>query len=167
MIDLTHAMGITPQSLYAAFGSKADLYRETLEWYRVELSSLSPEELAGPDVVGTLSRWLLAEARRFGDPATPPGCMISTALLGCAVENDPIAEIVAGLRNGTLSLLQVRLGRAKAGGELKADAEPRDIARFIGAIIQGMSVQARDGAKSKELISLAQLAVNELERQRA
>ena len=28
--DLTAAMGITPQSLYAAFGSKAELYRETL-----------------------------------------------------------------------------------------------------------------------------------------
>lgn len=32
--DLTAAMGITPQSLYAAFNSKADLYRAALEQYR-------------------------------------------------------------------------------------------------------------------------------------
>src|SRR5260221_9887380 len=32
--DLTEAMGITPPSLYAAFGSKAELYREVLGMYR-------------------------------------------------------------------------------------------------------------------------------------
>jgi len=32
--DLTAAMGITPQSLYAAFRSKAGLYKESLDQYR-------------------------------------------------------------------------------------------------------------------------------------
>src|ERR1700756_3392727 len=32
--DLTAAMGITPQSLYAAFQSKADLFKESLSQYR-------------------------------------------------------------------------------------------------------------------------------------
>ncbi|WP_420908404.1 hypothetical protein [Aureimonas altamirensis] len=40
------------------------------------------------------------------------------------------------------------------------------LARFTGAIIQGMSVQARDGASAAELSALARLANEEVARQR-
>lgn len=164
--DLTAAMGITPQSLYAAFGSKADLYREALGWYGDTFATMTEEDLAAPDVIGTLCAWLEAQARTFADPAHPPGCMISTAVLGCAVENDPVSRLVAARREATIARLRERLERARADGDLNADADPAAIARFIGAIIQGMSVQARDGASAAELSALARLANGELARQR-
>jgi len=162
IVDLTAAMGITPQSLYAAFGSKADLYREALGWYGDAFATLTEEDLAAPDVIGTLCAWLDAQATGFADPAHPPGCMISTAVLGCAVENDPVARLVAARREATIARLRERLERAKADGELKPTADPAALARFIGAIIQGMSVQARDGASAAELCALTRLANEEL-----
>ena len=36
--DLTQAMGITPPSLYAAYGSKEDLYRQALD-HKIERGS--------------------------------------------------------------------------------------------------------------------------------
>lgn len=167
IVDLTAAMGITPQSLYAAFGSKADLYREALDWYGTAFSSLTEDELNAPDPLATLAHWLDAQAVSFTDPAHPPGCMISTAVLGCAVENGPVADMVSAMREATIARIRERLERAKAEGEVKADATPAALARFIGVVIQGMSVQARDGAGRSDLLSVVSLANAELARQRA
>jgi hypothetical protein len=38
-------------------------------------------------------------------------------------------------------------------------AEPVTMARFFGAIVQGMSVQAHDGASEEELAELADVAL--------
>lgn len=166
IVDLTGAMGITPQSLYGAFGSKAQLYDEALGWYRSEFGALTPEALEGPDVLGTLGRLLVSEAKKFTDPDHPPGCMISTAVLGCSEENNPIADNVANLRRDAIGLIRKRLDRALSEGELAADADPAAIARYIGTIIQGMSVQARDGATEQELVAVAELAASDLGRWR-
>ncbi|MBB4955965.1 AcrR family transcriptional regulator [Agrobacterium vitis] len=166
IVDLTTAMGITPQSLYAAFGSKADLYREALGWYGVAFATLTAESLDKPDPLGTLMAWMESQAKLFTDPNHPPGCMISTAVLGCAVENDPVAQMVSNMREATIARIRDRLERARAEGEMKPDADPNALARFVGAIIQGMSVQARDGASEAELATLARLAGRELARER-
>nr|WP_277998331.1 TetR/AcrR family transcriptional regulator [Sphingomonas liriopis] len=167
IMDLTAAMGITPQSLYAAFGSKADLYREALGWYGTAFATLTDDMLAAPGVLGTLTAWLEAQAALFTDASYPPGCMISTAVLGCAVENDPVSRMVSAMREATIARIRERLERAKAERELSSAADPAALARFVGAIIQGMSVQARDGAGRAELLAMVGIANEELARQRA
>lgn len=162
IVDLTTAMGITPQSLYSAFGSKADLYREALKWYGAAFATLTEESLERPDTIVTLTAWMKTQAMLFTDLTHPRGCMISTAVLGCAAENDQVADMVANLRETTIFRLQKRLQRAKVEGELRSNADPAALARFVGAIIQGMSVQARDGASRAELMAIARLAEEEL-----
>src|SRR4051812_3480675 len=44
--DLTAVMGITPPSLYAAFGSKEALFREALSLYRHRAGGITPAEVA-------------------------------------------------------------------------------------------------------------------------
>lgn len=166
IMDLTGAMGITPQSLYAAFGSKADLYREALGWYGEAFATLTAESLDKPDPLGTLASWLESQAKLFTDLNHPPGCMISMAVLGCAVENDPVARMVSEMREATIARIGARLERARAEGEMKPDADPKTLARFVGAIIQGMSVQARDGASAAVLVTLAKLAGRGLAQER-
>ncbi|MBM7853138.1 AcrR family transcriptional regulator [Methylopila capsulata] len=167
IVDLTDAMGITAQSLYAAFGSKAQLYREALDWYRAALGAITPEALDAPDAIAVLSALLRDQARAFTDPAYPPGCMIATAALGCAEENDPVSAMVADLRHASVALVRARLERAIVEGDLRPDADPVALARFVGAVIQGLSVQARDGAGADELVAVAELAAMELARHRA
>lgn len=164
--DLTGAMGITAQSLYAAFNSKADLYRIALGRYGTAFATLPQDRLDAPGAIETLSRWLQEQAQFFADPRHPPGCMISTAVLGCAEENDPIAGVVSAMREATVERIRHRLERAGAEGETKPEADPAALARFVGAIIQGMSVQARDGANQAELEAVARLAAAELNRHR-
>ena len=161
--DLTAAMGITPQSLYAAFGSKAELYRETLDQYR----RMPRPEPGNPfqdkiDTVTAFERFLTNSAKIFTAPEHPKGCMISTAVLNCAEENEPIAHHVASMRLQTLDIFTARIERGIAEGDIRPEANPRSLARFLGAIVQGMSVQARDGATTDELLALLSHALSEL-----
>ncbi|MBY5788841.1 TetR/AcrR family transcriptional regulator [Rhizobium leguminosarum] len=165
--DLTAAMGITPQSLYAAFNSKADLYRAALEQYR-GLGSDTFSALGEPiDTVSAFERILRGSAAIFSAPEHPKGCMISTAVLNCASENEVIADHVAAMRRRSLDAFAARIERGIREGDMKPETNPRALARFLGAIIQGMSVQARDGASLEELLDIAVLAIAELARHRA
>lgn len=165
--DLTAEMGITPQSLYAAFSSKADLYREALEWYQAHIGASTTAALQECDIVAALTRVLRESARAFTVPDRPHGCMVSTAVLTCATENEPVARHVSGLRNGTLKALGTRIGRGIAEGQLNPATDAESLARFVGAMIQGMSVQAQDGATGAELSALADHAIAEIGRHRA
>ncbi|MDR9761816.1 TetR/AcrR family transcriptional regulator [Rhizobium redzepovicii] len=164
--DLTTAMGITTQSLYAAFRSKADLYRAALEQYRA-LGAGTFSALGEPiDTVSAFERILQGSAAIFSAPEHPKGCMISTAALNCASENDMIADHVAALRRRSLDTFAARIERGIREGDISAETNPRALARFLGAIVQGMSVQARDGASLEELLDIASLAMSELARHR-
>lgn len=167
IVDLTGAMGITAQSLYAAFGSKAALYQAALDWYLASFATMTAEMLAAPDPLGTLAAWLEAQADLFSAPTHPPGCMISTALLGAAAENEAVARLVAEMREGTIAQMRARLERARDEGELAPGSDPAALARFVGALVQGLSVQARDGAGRDDLVALARLGGAALLRHRA
>ncbi len=165
--DLTEAMGITPQSLYAAFGSKADLYKEALKHYQGTVGAFTARVLAEEaNTADALVRLLRESAREFCRTGRPPGCMISTATLACASENQPVADHVAGLRSATLAAFRDRIERGIAEGHLRPDTDAAALARYLGAIIQGMSVQARDGASAEELLAFAEIAGAEILRRR-
>ncbi|WP_156122282.1 TetR/AcrR family transcriptional regulator [Aureimonas altamirensis] len=166
-VNLSAAMGITPQSLYAAFTSKADLYREALTWYRAHIGASTASALEKENVVTALARVLRDSAHEFTRPGRAHGCMVSTAVLACAVEHETVARHVSRMRNETLDAIRSRIERGIAEGQLQEATDAPALARFVGAIIQGMSVQARDGASRPELSAMADLAVAEIERHRA
>ena len=163
--DLTQTMGITPQSLYAAFGSKAELYREAVGWYLANVSN--GDWLAVDDVVEAFRQLLGAQAANFTRPGYPPGCMISTAVLTAAAENVDVAAHLSRLRETNVALFSQKLKNGVAAGQLRADTDVVALARFIGAIIQGMAVQARDGADQAALNGIASMAIAQIERWRS
>ncbi len=157
--DLTEAMGITPPSLYTAFGSKEELYMEVLSLYKIGPGAYFTEALAEEKTAkGTISRLLHGAASSF--TFGPGGCMISTAALSCAPDVKGVADKVAAMRSGTLGVLTALVQRAISDGEVPASTNPQHLARFYGAIIQGMSVQAHDGATVDELTAIAETAMS-------
>ncbi len=165
--DLTAAMGITPQSLYSAFRSKADLYLEALDLYRRDMSVPARTLLEeGPSAVATISGLLRAFAAQYSRTDRPGGCMISTGALALAEENRAVGQHMIDLRRGALAAYRDRLERAIVEGELKPDTDPEVLARFIATVIQGMSVQGHDGASTEELLGVAEIAIAEVERHR-
>lgn len=162
--DLTLEMGITPQSLYAAFNSKAELYREAVGWYLETIGSEGGKALENPDIITGIGQLLVQTAKDFTKPGYPPGCMVSTAVLTSAVENEAIARHMAGLRSANVEIFRQLIERGMEVGQLRPDTDALILARFIYAMIQGMSVQAQDGASQQVLMGIVGLATDEIGR---
>lgn len=115
--NLTQAMKISPQSLYTAFKSKAELYREALEWYQenvgIFMRRILEEEI---DIKIALNKLLRASIVEFTRQDKPQGSMISTAVLSCAAENEDIAAHVAHMRLNIIVLFEQRLNKAVTDG---------------------------------------------------
>ena len=158
--DLTAAMGITPPSLYAAFGSKEQLYYLVLQRYRANVSRCLATALAEePTAYAAVERFLYEAARIFSARENPSGCLISSGILSCAPENKKVAETVASMRAEALQAIRRTLQAGVKSGELPRETDITQLARFYAAVVQGMSVQARDGANAKALRSIGETAL--------
>jgi AcrR family transcriptional regulator len=151
--DLAEAMGIASASIYACFGSKEDLFRKVMMLYGT--TSGEPPRRAlreQPTACAAIHEMLRATADEITRPDTPHYCMLILAAPTGAVENHAIREFVADLRRDMFTAIKDRLARGITDGDLTASAAGLDaIARYYTTVVQGLSVQARDGADRGEL----------------
>jgi len=158
--QLTTAMGISPPSLYAAFGSKDALYREAVKLYltrySVVLDCLFDESISAREAV---EQGLLAIVKLLSEPGHAHGCMISSAELQTATGNESLAAEIAGYRKAAKQAVHTRLETACKAGELPGKTDTATLAAFFAMVTQGMSVQALDGADAAMLKRLVKLAM--------
>lgn len=160
--SLTAAMGISAQSLYAAFGSKEALYREAVERYRGTIGGFGARAMdEEADALSAVARFLREAAVAFSRSAATPGCMITTAPAG--VSADPLTLFGRQLRAESLQRLTERLERGVREGQIRRDADCAAWARYVMGVVQGLSVQARDAARTETLLSTAAIAARSLD----
>ncbi|HVJ34093.1 MAG TPA: TetR/AcrR family transcriptional regulator [Terriglobia bacterium] len=152
---LTEAMGISAQSLYAAFGSKEALYREAIELYRKTAGGFSVHALEAADALDAVTR-LLREAAITFSRADTPGCMITMAPAG--LEDEPLTLLGRELRADGVLKVAERLRRGIDQGQIQPGTDCTAWARYVVGVVQGLSVQARDGAPIQDLLSTATIA---------
>lgn len=158
--QLVETMGITPPSLYAAFGSKENLYREAVELYLKGPGSFVARALAEePSALAAVQRILRDAAKTFTAKSHPAGCVVSTGALNCSPEHQAIADNIGHIREASIDASAQRLKQAKKDGELTNDVDVQALARFYGAVVQGMAIQARDGATKADLLRIADIAL--------
>ncbi len=155
---LTAEMGLAPASLYAAFGNKASLYRETLDRYATLRGA---SDLAFMDSCTGLrdAAQMLLEGTANGlvDPAGEIGCMLNTGMVTAHPDHAELVEEVATRRREFQKLLARRIERWADTGRAET------LARYLAAVMQGMAVQARDGASRDELLAIAREACARLD----
>jgi AcrR family transcriptional regulator len=159
MNDLCEAMGIGSPSLYAAFGSKEQLYAEALRHYAGMGVPLLLDALeSAPTAKLGIQAFLRLSARSLTCPERPLGCMV--VLSSVASEGvTGLADMVVEQRKKSLKLIETRLRRGIKEGDLSRETNVKALARFFVTVQQGMSIQARDGATSKELDAVAVTAM--------
>ncbi|MFE9117440.1 TetR/AcrR family transcriptional regulator [Streptomyces sp. NPDC007172] len=156
--DLTRAMGIGAPSLYAAFGDKRTLFEEVLTAYGATYGAFSARALAEePTARRAVARLLREAAAEFTDPAHPYGCLVISAAANCTT--DAVSAGLREQRNASLDVIESRIAADIAAGHLPEGTDARALARFSGAVFQGMSQQARDGAGRAELEAVAEAAM--------
>jgi AcrR family transcriptional regulator len=159
--ELTEAMGIRPGSLYAAFGDKKSLFKEVVYSYGRSaagafMSVALDEE---PTAYGAFARILREAAVVYTDPSHPAGCLTISAATNVTPQDAEVAAFLRDLRNKNLDVFRARLQAAQQAGELPAATNPRAMAAYFAAVIQGMSQRAADGATAAELTETAELAL--------
>jgi AcrR family transcriptional regulator len=159
--DLTAAMGIAPPSLYATFGSKQELYCKALD-HAVERESKARMDAlnSGLSAYEALSFYLHDVATGISRPDGPRGCIVSTAVVQCAAENEPVAKSMTARREAAIKAIRERFDRAISEGDLAVGTDTESLSRFYGAFVQGMSVQACDGACTQRLKRLVDIALS-------
>jgi AcrR family transcriptional regulator len=159
--DLTQAMGIASASIYACFGSKEALFRETVALYGA-ISGVAPRRALSEQTTtrAAIHAMLRATADEVTRPGDPPGCMLILAAPTGAIENSGVRQFLAGLRRDMLDTTRDRLARGIADGDLTVSPASLDaIARYYTTLVQGLSVQARDGASRADLEAVVTCAM--------
>ena len=151
--DLTEAMNIAPPSIYACFGSKEGLFREAMDLYTAMEGQMPRiplrEDLTTREAIQAMLR---ATADIITQPGLPHGCMLILAAPTGAVENHAVRAYLAEGREAQRDEIRERLARGVAEGDLSASDDRLDaMARYYATIVQGLSVQARDGASRDDL----------------
>jgi AcrR family transcriptional regulator len=159
--DLTAAMDIGLTSMYAAYGSKEDLFREALEHYMHTVGARTWAAVTDARTArGAVEAFLMSTARAYSQSDCPSGCLMALSALHANAATERLRAELAAKREGRTRELSELLLRGIASGEIHSGADVSAIARFYVTVQQGMSIQARDGADRQTLESIAQLAVS-------
>jgi TetR/AcrR family transcriptional regulator, copper-responsive repressor len=155
--QLTETLGIGAPSLYAAFGDKRTLFFEAVDRYLRTYAAFTERALAEePKARDAVERLLRDAAAAYTRSDRPRGCLLITAATNCSPQSADVAARLRELRAVGARALEDKIARS---GELPAHTDARAVASFYGAVLQGMSAQARDGASRAELEQIAAAAL--------
>lgn len=151
LTDLTEAMGITRPSLYAAFGNKEALFRKALDLYEREKMDYVGKALEQPSAREVAETMLRGAVENVTSCDEPHGCLRVIASVACGEEAQSIREEVMERGKVVHQSIIDRFERARAEGDLPAHVDVQGLTDVLKALLQGISIQAGNGATREEL----------------
>jgi len=150
--DLVAAMGITPPSLYSAFGDKQRLFLEAVDRYQAGPGCFAQKALSEEPTAERAMRRLMMDAiKSFTDPHNPRGCMVILAAINCGPGSREVVELLASRRRAAQAIVRQRIAMGQASGELAPGADIDALAGLVTATLSGLAMLARDGASRASL----------------
>jgi AcrR family transcriptional regulator len=156
--DLTAATGINRRSLYAAFGSKEELFVQAVQRYIAGPGGYIAEALLLPTAWEVARALVHGAADANASEGRPRGCLLVQGALAADEESEAVRTALSDWRDGSVRTLARRFDDAQAAGELP-DVDTVALSRWIYAVCQGISVQARSGASHDDLHLVADVAL--------
>ncbi|MEV6561083.1 TetR/AcrR family transcriptional regulator [Nocardia sp. NPDC051756] len=160
LTDLTTALGVNRPSMYAAFGNKEALFREAVTLYSDNLRIPVERALRGESTTrAAIAKTLHTYAEAFTEPGTPLGCLVVLSATDGPAHDDPLREFLTELRGSLQAGFRLRLQLAVREQEIPDTTNIATLAAYLGTVVFGMAIQARDGATYPDLIATADLAM--------
>ena len=140
MAQLVDHVGIGRQSVYNTFGDKHSLFLEALRAYDQEFLARLTQMLEGPgsplgNVRGVFQMW-----EQMATDGDFKGCLLANASAALGRHDPAVAEALAEAYERLEGVFARTLERAREAGELRPNVQPRDLARLLVNIGQGLAV---------------------------
>ena len=143
--ELCDVMEIRPPSLYATFGNKAALFLEAVRHYeKTYWEEPATRFMEEEDIYKALGDYFGEAAEILLSPATPCGCMVVLAAVNISEDEQ---KIISAIREAIMD------------GQIPADTDVPALAGALNTLLEGLSLQARDGLFLSELKAIASHAV--------
>ncbi len=151
LADLTGAMGITKPSLYAAFGSKEELFTKAVDRYLEKRVAFLDGVFDQPSSRRAIEAFLMIFTGCGNPEGAPAGCLMVQGALVCSKDGEAVRDDLLSRRMSNLKKLCERLDAWKAAGDLPPDTDTESLGRFVITVANGLAVQASSGAKPEAL----------------
>lgn len=158
--DLAAAAGLNRPSLYAAFGSKQQLYLALIA--RLSRASVEgiDQVMAGPGTLAErLNRLYRHAIRQYTAPPRPGGCLIVGTASAEAPTHPDIAAAARNFIRANEDVLTRHFARAVAAGALAGEPSPEARARMATALFDTLAIRARLGEPAADLETFARAMV--------
>ena len=156
--DLTSALGVTPSSIYSAFGDKKNLFFEAVNLYLGGDGALQGMLSEAPTARIAVQTMLDGAAVAFTAEHKPKGCLLASAALSCSESALDVRQSLGAIRREMETHVRNRIAMGIKQHELPSDTDVEALAGMTMAVIQGMSTLARDGAPREKLMRIAATA---------
>lgn len=151
--DLTAVTGLTPSSLYAAFGSKRALFVKALDRY---LDQTLRDRIARIEAASSgleaIEAFFAEVVERSITDTRHRGCMMVNAIVDAASEDIDLKRYVADETVRIEAFFRRNIAVGQAAAEISATHAVHDLARHLLAVLMGIRVLAR-GRPDPELLA--------------
>jgi len=156
MSDLVKALGLASARIYAAFGSKEELFRRAILLYEEGEGGFAERALNSDlpvfdavELMFTSAVELYTKKRK----RRPLGCMVVSSAINCTPQNEAIGKWLQEHRRQLTGSIIRRFRVAVEQGELAMTQNPQTLGDLCATILHGISVQARDGVSKERLLA--------------
>ena len=166
--DLEAALEMKPGSIYAAFSSKENLYRATLErYFRTLQDQFQALMEAESSPLNVLTHYLRDVGRPLKDGEPCHACMLIKTVLGEMTLDTAIAEDARRYLAQMNSVFIGLIDKAIAMGELPKDADSQRLALRYQSSLSALKIEHQRGTNAQDIENLAEDMADDFERLRS
>lgn len=127
-------------------------------WAAVVRASASSAEIAllARESIAAL---LESAAVSYTTEGKPRGCLVDLSTTNFSPANKGVEDYLRDHRRRAARLLRERFARGVADGDVPAGADLDALTSFYSSVLQGLSIQARDGASRQQLLAIGRCAM--------
>jgi TetR/AcrR family transcriptional repressor for divergent bdcA len=148
LADLTEALDINPPSLYAAYGSKAGLFRSVLDRYMMDQALPLSEFFDGRDLGDAVALLFVSAADQYSRDGDCRGCLVTEGARAADADARNISQEFSAIMNGAIR--EELIKRAPDDADILTD--------LVVTIIRGLSASAYTGMERSRLMATAERA---------
>lgn len=158
--DLVAALGIASARIYAAFGSKENLFREAIALYLAEEGAFADAALSQPDTRLAVRQLLVNAVENYTRDDRPHGCMVVLSLTNYGRDNEEVMAWLAGYRRERIDGIIQRIRQGVQSGDLPENTDIQALGDYVATLFHGISIQARDGVSRARLMAMTDIAMH-------